>query len=359
MLFGLVAGCQSSAGPDALESVNAGATGAADAPPVATQSFGSGPVRVDLFLDASIDANDYRDGAALAVKDLGAGQLTLTAHDLRAQGADAAGKIKQSAESGAKLLIGPPSLARAIANGPSKAAAILLGAEPANSAVAIQSDEIGAAIEVASYAAGAGLARIMAVSTRALTASEAQRLKAGLKQGGAQLLDIVTDPTSADGETKLAHLGQAQAVLLIGADAPKVAAPALRQRGGLGANVPFLGTFAWPASAYGEQALDGSLLALVDQKALKRISTRFQAAYARPLSLEAAYGFDAVAVAAGIVRAKGQDGLDAAALRTPSGFAGATGVFRFKADGRVERRLAIYRLSGGKPVLQDGAPSGF
>lgn len=357
----LAGGCQSSAGPEALESAKADAGVGSSAPVVATQTFGSGSARIDLFLDSSIasSASDYRDGAALAVKEIGAGHLTLAAHDLRAPGVVVADQLKQSADGGTRMLIGPPSLAKAFADAPSKPPAMLLAANPVASAVAIQSDEIGGAVEIASYAAGAGRAKIMVVSTRPLDTAETQRLRAGLKKNGVQLLDIVTDPTSADGVAKLARLGEAQAVLLIGADAPKVAAPALRQRGGLDASVPFLGTRVWPASAYSDPVLEGSLLALIDQNALKRISGRFQTAYARPLSLEAAYGFDAVAVAAGIVRTKGQEGLKPAALRSSSGFTGATGTFRFDADGHVERRLAIYRISGGKLVLQDGAPSGF
>lgn len=357
----LTGGCQSSAGPEALESVKADPGAGSSAPVVASQSFGSGPARIDIFLDSSIagSANDYRDGAALAIKELGAGQLTLAAHDLRAPGVVVADEVKQSADGGTKMLIGPPSLAKAFADASSKPPAMLLDANPVASAVAIQSDEIGGAIEIASYAAGAGRTKIMVVSTRPLDMAETQRLRAGLKKNGVQLLDIVTDPTSADGVAKLARLGEAQAVLLIGADAPKVAAPALRQRGGLEASVPFLGTYVWPASAYGEPVLEGSLLALIDQNSLKRISGRFQQTYGRALSLEAAYGFDAVAVAAGIVRTKGADGLKPTALRASSGFTGATGTFRFGADGHVERRLAIYRLSGGKLVLQDAAPSGF
>lgn len=358
----LLGGCQSSGGPEVLTSVDSNESGRSTAPstPMAVQTFGDGPTRVDMFIDASManHADDYRDGAALATKELGAGQITLTVRDLRAQAMEPASQVKQSTDSGAKLIIGPSSLAKAF-DGASKPATLFLDGQPTASDVAIVSDEIGGAIEVASYAAGAGRSKIMVVSTRVLTPFDMQRLQTGLKNAGAQLLNVVTDPTSADGIAKLARLGEAQAVLLIGVDAPKVAAPALRQRGGLDPSVPFLGTFAWMNTVYEEPALEGSLIALIDQKALKRISERFQAAYGRPLSLEAAYGFDALAVAAGIVRAKGSDGLNAQALHSSSGFAGATGVFRFDANGRVERRLAIYRLTRGKLVLQDNAPSGF
>jgi hypothetical protein len=46
-------------------------------------------------------------------------------------------------------------------------------------------------------------------------------------------------------------------------------------------------------------------------------------------------------------------------LHANSGFAGATGIFRFGANGRVERRFAIYKLTGGKPAMLDAAPAGF
>ena len=169
----------------------------------------------------------------------------------------------------------------------------------------------------------------------------------------------MTDPSSAAGQKSLMKLGEAQAVLLIGSEAPSVIAPALRQRGGLDASIPFLGTYTWRSNSYTEPALEGALLALVDQRSLQRISKRFQAAYGRPLALEAAYAFDAVAVAAGVVRSKGGDGLNTGALHVNSGFAGATGIFRFGTNGRVERRFAIYKLTGGKPTMLDAAPAGF
>lgn len=148
-------------------------------------------------------------------------------------------------------------------------------------------------------------------------------------------------------------------MLLLGVYAPGVVAPALRQRGGLGTQVPFLGSQVWPSRSYGEPALEGSLLALIDQVALQRISKRFEEAYGRPLSLEAAYGFDAVAVAAGIARTRGDQAISPKTLQNPAGFAGATGVFRFGPDGRVDRRLAIYQLINGKPVLRQATPLGF
>lgn len=357
--FAVLAGCQSPQTSDVLESAGQEQVSASAS---AAQTVGAGNTHIDVFVDGSVSqaALDYRDGAALAANELGAGQLALTVHDLRSTpGGDPTAAVQKAASSGSKLFVGPPSLAKAfgaVSGGP---ATILLGSEPGGASVAIVSDEIDGLVEVAAYAAGAGRTKIMAVAARPLSASETQRLQAGLKQAGVQLLDIVTDPSSAAGQKSLAKLGEAQAVLLIGSEAPSVIAPALRQRGGLDASIPFLGTYTWRSNSYAEPALEGSLLALVDQRALQRISKRFQAAYGRPLALEAAYAFDAVAVAAGVVRSKGGEGLTADALHANSGFAGATGIFRFGANGRVERRFAIYKLAGGKPTMLDAAPAGF
>lgn len=358
LALALLTGCQSGSAPEALDSAaQEKKVAAADV----STTVGAGRAHVDLFIDRSMpgSADDYRDGAALAAKELGAGKLALAVHDLRAGTGNLAEQVGKAASSGTKFFIGPPSLAAAVKAGAGGSAVVLLSSEPAAGGNAIVSDEIDGLIEVAAYAAGAGRKEIMAVASRHLDDAETQRLRTRVKKAGANLLDIVTDPSSPAGKKSLARLGSVQAVLLIGADAPKVIAPILRQDGVLPEDVPFLGTSAWSAGSFAEPALEGAMLALVDQNSLKRISQRFQAAYGRPLSLDAAYAFDAVAVAAGIVHAKGDQALGGDAVRVASGFAGATGVFRFDAQGRVERRFAIYRLTRGKPSLLDAAPAGF
>jgi hypothetical protein len=43
-------------------------------------------------------------------------------------------------------------------------------------------------------------------------------------------------------------------------------------------------------------------------------------------------------------------------LTNPSGFAGADGVFRFRADGQNERGLAVLELRNGQIVTVNAAP---
>jgi ABC-type branched-subunit amino acid transport system substrate-binding protein len=120
---------------------------------------------------------------------------------------------------------------------------------------------------------------------------------------------------------------------------------------GLPRDAWILGTSEWKAGNMPE----GAFVAAIDQSGLKHIADAFRRIYGRALSTEAAFAYDAVAVAAGIVRSKGIGGLSASDLQANAGFVGATGPFRFLGDGNIERRLAIYRVTTG--TLKEHEPA--
>ena len=73
-----------------------------------------------------------------------------------------------------------------------------------------------------------------------------------------------------------------------------------------------------------------------------------------------AYGYDMVALIAGITGALGPDGLQREAFQNRSGFRGSTGVFRFRADGVNERGLAVMEVgAGGALTVVSPAASTF
>jgi ABC-type branched-subunit amino acid transport system substrate-binding protein len=98
---------------------------------------------------------------------------------------------------------------------------------------------------------------------------------------------------------------------------------------------------------------------MVEPEGASLIAERYQRHYKRPLSTDAAYGYDAIAIAAGIIRTKGATGLNAEALTSKVGFRGVTGLFRFAPSGHVERRLSLYAISGGKLNVLAQAPASF
>ena len=70
----------------------------------------------------------------------------------------------------------------------------------------------------------------------------------------------------------------------------------------------------------------------------------------------ATLSYDAVSLAAALVRTQGSQRFSESVLTNASGFAGADGVFRFRPDGLNERGLAVLELRNGQIVTVNAAP---
>jgi hypothetical protein len=353
-----LAGCKTSGALDAIE------TGAiSEAGPADTATVGSGPVAVALFVDSTRSpqlAADRRDGAVLAVNQLGKDQIMLTIYEAEAASADFSAEIETAVGAGAKLLIGPAALIASPVWTKAPAAkrppAILLApppAKPIDGVLGLESDETASAAEIAAYAAAAGKKRILVAAPAALPPKDVARLKKAIEAKKGTFVGVVTVSSALASEKDKALLAKADAVVLYGS-APAAALAPLKDAG-LRNDAWILGTSEWTPGTY----IEGAYFAAIDQNGFRHIAGSFRTAYGRSLSVAAAYAYDAVAVAAGIVRANGADGISAAALHSKAGFSGATGPFRFAGDGRVERRFSIYKVAGGVPKLYDAAPVGF
>ena len=123
------------------------------------------------------------------------------------------------------------------------------------------------------------------------------------------------------------------------------------------ARVKFLGTGLWDEPGLAsEPALVGAWYAAAPLAQRRDFERRYQQLYgSRPVRL-ATLGYDAAALAAVLAREeKGPDFSDAA-LTNPSGFAGLDGIFRLRADGLVQRGLAVMEIQrNGSPVVGPAA----
>ncbi len=122
--------------------------------------------------------------------------------------------------------------------------------------------------------------------------------------------------------------------------------------------VQYLGVGVRPEDAPRDEAsLAGAWYAAAPAEAFEQFAARYERAYAsRPPRL-AAFAYDATALAAVLA---GKDGaLDIAALTAPEGFYGASGAFRFRRDGSVERKLAVFEIAPEGPRILDPAPENF
>ena len=75
--------------------------------------------------------------------------------------------------------------------------------------------------------------------------------------------------------------------------------------------------------------------------------------------MTAALGYDAISLTAELIRRSAQSPFSARNIQSRSGFRGATGIFRFEADGRLQRALVVNRIEAGQPVIISPAPTGF
>lgn len=354
-----VVACQGVDSKDVLDIASAPAMPAGD------EVLGTGSVNVALIVargapgQSGAEAVQYRNGAVLAMSDLGTDYITLSVLGSGGDAATARDKTNQALNDGARLIIGPtltteldavagqrkrgqPPVLALVDNATKRAAGVFT----------LRSDEIDGALAVGAYAAAAGRGDVLVIAgPGGISRDATSRLKGGLEKNGGRLLGVAEYSASGalTGAGNLAS--RAQAVIILAGANPEQAIAAVRGNG-LATDALVLGTAQWGRQYHTSAALAGALVPMADQSGLRQIEARMRAAYGQPMSMEAAYGYDAVALAAGLVRAVGPDGLQSSVLKQPVGFKGATGAFRFGEDGAATRLYGIYRASkdGLKPV---------
>jgi branched-chain amino acid transport system substrate-binding protein len=124
--------------------------------------------------------------------------------------------------------------------------------------------------------------------------------------------------------------------------------------------VHFLGTGLWDEPGLGtEPALAGGWYAAPPPGARADFDQRFREVYKRPPPRLATLAYDATALAAVLARNPNGPDFSAAALTNPSGFAGVDGIFRLRADGLIQRGLAVLEVHRNGNTVVSPAPTTF
>jgi ABC-type branched-subunit amino acid transport system substrate-binding protein len=218
--------------------------------------------------------------------------------------------------------------------------------------------------------------------------------QSALASGGALSVVEFYPPGTTDFSSYVQRLAEAKdsfdAVLMPeGGDAARQAVPLLAYFG-VDRNVTrLLGTQLWNDPALmREPSLAGGWFAAPASEAWAAFASRYQADYGGAPPRIASLAYDATALAAALARAPARSGaaggnasgggsvvgpaaaaaptgasagspFSADTLTTPDGFAGIDGIFRFRADGGVERGLAVYEIGNGSANIIDPAPQSF
>jgi ABC-type branched-subunit amino acid transport system substrate-binding protein len=123
--------------------------------------------------------------------------------------------------------------------------------------------------------------------------------------------------------------------------------------------VRLMGTSVWAGDAEREPSLAGGWYVAPDPTVRTEFENRYRAAFGETPTRLASLGYDAVALAALLSRDRGRQGFARAAIENREGFAGSDGLFRFRANGAIERGLAIMEVRQNSNVVLDAAPRRF
>lgn len=125
-------------------------------------------------------------------------------------------------------------------------------------------------------------------------------------------------------------------------------------------DVQLLGTSLWDdPSLWAEPALSGGWFPATAPEATTGFKSQYELAFGQQPPAIASLGYDAASLAGLLARDGGLQKFSSAALRSPAGFSGLGGVFRFTADGLAQRGLAVMEIRRGAAVERDQAPATF
>ena len=124
--------------------------------------------------------------------------------------------------------------------------------------------------------------------------------------------------------------------------------------------IQVLGTGLWnDARVLKLPALQGAWFVAPENAGFNALAQRYRAKFNSDPARIATLAYDAVSLAIALSRSQGSQRYSENVLTNPSGFNGADGVFRFKADGMNERGLSVLEISGGAAKVLSPAPRSF
>ena len=317
---------------------------------------------------------DMLDAAQLSLIELGADDMVLTPKDTHGTAAGAAAAAQLAIAEGAKLIVGPLTAPEAEAVKPiAQAAHVNVLAFSSIASIAgdglflmgiLPREEL---TRIASYARSTGVEHFAALVPNntygQVVADEFGRAVASV--GGTMDDSEVYEPGGSDLKPVIKHLAANGKFTFTALLVPETGTKLKNTVAQLGLaeinqqKVKLLGTGIWDVPDLGaEPSLIGGWYAAPQPEARAGFQERFRQAYGHVPQRLATLAYDAVGVAAVLDRTPGSD-FSVAAIANPNGYAGADGIFRFRADGTAERGLAVLQVEHAGTSVASPAPESF
>ena len=343
--------------------------------PLVGETLGTGPVRVGMILPLTQNGGpspiggSMRNAAQLAIDGFGGPYITLMIEDDHSSADTAAQAAQAELGAGAQLILGP-----VFANDVRSASAATKSA--GRPMIAFSTDVTVAAPgvyllsfliqgyvdRVLQYAVSSGK-KSFAIMTPQNDYGNVAAQRFQDQAGSLNAQVIVTARYSTGQMTTAAQQvaavqGQIDALFIPEqADAMPAVASAL---GTAGVKTKFLGTGVWnDARVLKLPQMQGAWFSAPDNSGFDAFAQRYKAKFNSDPARLATLAYDAVTLAAALARNGGPDPFNQAALTNISGFNGADGVFRFRADGTNERGLAVMEIADNAAKVISPAPRSF
>lgn len=341
-------------------------------PSLVEETFGRGPKEITLLLAKSRSgyyegvSRDVRDGAALAIRELDeAAMMQIKVVDLASGGSAAPGVVAAANGRGTGLLVSylPQATTSAVAAvATDQRPALINLASPVAGAKVFnfEPSELASAVSGLKHTIAGGQKKIVILAPVSLPAADEDNLKAAIGRAGGTTVGVIRYDAGMAADllaSRKTVLDAANAALVMG-DGNGVVSVVKALRTTV-PSMQLVGTSQWPHGLYSDPSASNAIIATADPDAMRAIGTRYEAASKRPFSIHAALGYDSVAMTIGIARSAGAVDINSEALTSKIGFRGVTGLFRFNANGRVERRLDLYKISGGRLVAVEAGAESF
>ena len=343
--------------------------------PLVGETMGAGPVRVGMILPLTQNGApspigaSMRNAAQLAISDSGSSSITLMIEDDHSSPDAAAQAAQAELGAGSQLILGP-----VFASGVRSASAAAKSAGKPMIAFSTDVSVAAPGVYLLSFLIQGYVDRILqyAVSNgkKSFAVMTPQNdygnVAADRFQDRAQSLNVqvVVNTRYASGQMAgaaqqvAAVQGQIDALFIPEqADAMPAVASALGQAS---VKTQFLGTGVWnDPRVLKLPQMQGAWFSAPDNSGFDAFALRYKAKFNSEPARLATLAYDAVTLAAALARGGGPDPFNQAALTSVSGFNGADGVFRFRADGTNERGLAVMQIADDGAKVISPAPRSF
>jgi branched-chain amino acid transport system substrate-binding protein len=328
--------------------------------PLVGEALGTGPVRVGMILPLTQNSGganplgaSMRNAAQLAIDGFGAPYITLMIEDDHSSADTAAQAAQAELGAGAQLILGP-----VFANDVRAASAAAKSAGRPMIAFSTDVTVASPGVYLLSFLIQGYVDRVLqyAVSTGkksfAIMApqNEYGNVAAQRFQDMAGNLNVRVVVAAVQGQIDALFIPEQ-------ADAMPAVAGAL---GSANVKTKFLGTGVWnDARVLKLPQMQGAWFSAPDDSGFDAFAQRYKAKFNSDPARLATLSYDAVTLAAALARNGGSDPFNQAALTNISGFNGADGVFRFRADGTNERGLAVMEIDDEAAKVISPAPRSF